>query len=273
MIVKKQKSLIITLGILVFLGGLSASYFALGNKLPWGAKVWLKIARQVPVPVASVGGLGVKYSALAAAESIDIKKRFDFVIKQASILALARKAGLDVSDDDVADMRETMITSWNMDNTSFLNLIAEKKITDDVFDEVFVKPEVARDLLGLKINKLEGDVTEVENKLRQVEDFAALARVYSDDLVTAPLGGDAGFVAEYEIYAGVWDRSRELKKGDWAGPINTPDGYMFVQRLEQQRSQGDSPEKLHLRIILIESVDFDTWLDDQIEALKVRIYI
>lgn len=74
----------------------------------------------------------------------------------------------------------------------------------------------------------------IQKKLNEGEDFAELARKYSDDALSAKQGGDLGF-APRGTYGDAFEKALfSMKKGEVKGPIKTQYGYQFIKLLAIQ---------------------------------------
>jgi len=79
--------------------------------------------------------------------------------------------------------------------------------------------------------KLAGDI---KARLDKGEDFAALAKEFSDDAITKNSGGDLGGVSkadprlERRGYGPLLEKAFTMKVGETAGPIETSDGYHII---------------------------------------------
>ncbi|MGI8739530.1 MAG: SurA N-terminal domain-containing protein [Gammaproteobacteria bacterium] len=71
--------------------------------------------------------------------------------------------------------------------------------------------------------------SELAARARQGEDFARLAEVYSEDALSAPVGGDLGFIARGDMDASLEDALFALDKGETSDPVKTSLGYQVVQ--------------------------------------------
>lgn len=74
-------------------------------------------------------------------------------------------------------------------------------------------------------------------RLRAGEDFAELARQYSEDPVTTLSGGDLGFFPEsalQETNPALRSAVMRLRVGQWTGPVRTPRGLTLVKLLERE---------------------------------------
>lgn len=81
---------------------------------------------------------------------------------------------------------------------------------------------------------------EILTRLKNGEDFATLAREYSDDKATSRYGGSLGLRTPGEIPA-VMDRAfLDLEVGELAGPLRTPAGY-HILRLNDRQALGVQP--------------------------------
>jgi len=81
--------------------------------------------------------------------------------------------------------------------------------------------------------------TETENKalaLRQRvakgEDFAKLAKDASDDKLSAPKGGDLGYVSKDGVDPNVFAAAQQLREGEVSQPVKSPFGYHLVKLTE-----------------------------------------
>lgn len=89
---------------------------------------------------------------------------------------------------------------------------------------------------------IEGDdeakVAEVQQKLDAGEDFAELAKTYSDDVVSSEEGGDVGFTGGDVFPEAFEDALASLEVGQVSGPVTTDAGTHFIKLLEVK---GDEP--------------------------------
>lgn len=108
---------------------------------------------------------------------------------------------------------------------------------------ILVTPRASREIRNLGNNDARSPadarrkVQTLMDRLRAGEDFADLARQYSEDPVTALSGGDLGFFPESALqssHPSLRSAVRRLQVGQWTGPITTPDGTMLVKLLEYE---------------------------------------
>ncbi|MDZ4798290.1 MAG: peptidylprolyl isomerase [Bryobacteraceae bacterium] len=112
-------------------------------------------------------------------------------------------------------------------------------------------PEAARN----KIQTLEA-------RLRQGEDFNALAQNFSEDPNSAPNGGDLGWIPESALEKadpGVRRVVAGLQPGQTTGIIGTPDGYRIIRLIVRepagQRELGDPKVQQNIRETLMNRKD------------------
>lgn len=106
-------------------------------------------------------------------------------------------------------------------------------------------------------------------RLRNGEDFAALAAQYSLDTSTSSAGGDLGWFAQEELLVPeVAQLAFQLQPGQIAGPVQSALGYHIVQTLERADRPID-PEK---RAQLAQN-RFENWLTTIAASAKIEQYL
>jgi peptidyl-prolyl cis-trans isomerase SurA len=88
-------------------------------------------------------------------------------------------------------------------------------------------------------------ITEIQDKLKQGEDFAELARKYSEDPGSAENGGDLGFVSRGTLVTSFEEAAFALDPGEVSDIVQTEFGFHIIQTLEKQG------ERIHVRHILV----------------------
>jgi parvulin-like peptidyl-prolyl isomerase len=106
-------------------------------------------------------------------------------------------------------------------------------------------------------------------RLRNGEDFAALAAQYSLDTSTSSDGGDLGWFTREELLTPELGQvAFQLQPGQIAGPVQTALGYHILQTLERADRPID-PEK---RAQLAQN-RFESWLNTLAAAAKIEQYL
>jgi parvulin-like peptidyl-prolyl isomerase len=80
----------------------------------------------------------------------------------------------------------------------------------------------------------EAKAAEVAAKAKVGGDFAALAKLYSVDAGTAPLGGDLGYFTHADMVPEFADAAFALEPGDTSDPVQTEFGWHVIRVLDRQ---------------------------------------
>ncbi|WP_456431066.1 SurA N-terminal domain-containing protein [Thermosulfuriphilus sp.] len=81
---------------------------------------------------------------------------------------------------------------------------------------------------------------EILARVKAGEDFARLAKEYSEDLTTKDEGGDLGFFSRGQLVAPFEEAVFSMKAGEIKGPVRTPFGYHII-KLEEIRPEHVRP--------------------------------
>ncbi|MBS4218130.1 peptidylprolyl isomerase [Bacillus sp. FJAT-49711] len=116
-----------------------------------------------------------------------------------------------------------------------LNLLQEKsatkdiKVTDKEVKEFYDNEKPERNVRHIIVQE-EKTIKEIKGKLDKGEDFAALAKEYSED-GTAEKGGDLGFISyeDPQLDQEFKDEAFKLKKDEISAPLQTQFGWHIIQ--------------------------------------------
>lgn len=142
--------------------------------------------------------------------------------------------------------------------------LKDKEIEDYYKDEVFgeikashilIKPTVSDDATDEEIAEAEKlakeEAEKIINKLKDGEDFAKLAKKYSDDAANASDGGDLGYFGLDEMVDEFSDAVKELKVGKYTKePVKSKFGYHIILKTDEKEKpkledvKNDIKEKL-----------------------------
>jgi len=103
---------------------------------------------------------------------------------------------------------------------------------------------------------------ELYQRLKQGEDFAQLARQYSEDSASADKGGDLGFFGRGQMVKPFEEKAFSLKMGEISEPVLTEYGYHIIKVEEKKADQ------VRARHILIKGTDPQKELDRLREDLR-----
>ena len=90
-------------------------------------------------------------------------------------------------------------------------------------------------------------IREVQERLRQGEDFEELARQYSEDSGTADRGGALGFVERGTLFQSFEEAAFQLQPGEVSAIVETPVGLHLIQMVEKR---GDKASLRHILVRL-----------------------
>lgn len=103
--------------------------------------------------------------------------------------------------------------------------------SDDTFEAAMVLVRVPQGTSAIEVQRLEERAAAVARRARDGEDFAQLARDFSDDALTARQGGSLGTLRRGELPATLDDELVLLEIGDVAGPVRGPEGFYVLKML------------------------------------------
>lgn len=176
----------------------------------------------------------------------------------------AKKAKITLSKDELNNSFDELVKS-NGGTKAFAEILSKfYGLTADEFKSMIYKPRMLREKMAEKINSEEtvtgaakAKADEVYAKVKAGEDFATLAKTYSQDPGTAANGGDLGFFGKGKMVPAFEDAAFALAVGSYSEPIRTVYGYHIIKVTEKK---GDEIRASH---ILIKVRDFNDWLADK----------
>ena len=109
------------------------------------------------------------------------------------------------------------------------HILISVKTTDDMSDD-------EKDKVKTEAYKKAQEVIE---KLNNGEDFAKLAKKYSDDTANKNKGGDLGFFNSKQMDGGFWNGAVALKKGEYSKePVESAYGYHIIKKTDEKKKKS-----------------------------------
>ena len=152
-----------------------------------------------------------------------------------------------------------------------------KKYYDDNDETTFKVPEQVRvSHILIKFNIPEGQqlndsikneakvkISDIEKQLAEGGDFAELAKKYSEDTVSAPNGGDIGFVSKGQTVAEFEDVAFKLEVGEVSPIVETYYGYHLIKVTEKKDSYIKSFDEVRdtIESYLVNNKKMKVWED------------
>jgi len=158
------------------------------------------------------------------------------------------------------EVKKVLNELYGMSEREFKVLVRQQVVKEKIRNELIAQVQVAH----IFIKTDEGRANDVAARAKKGEDFAALAKQYSEDAASRDKGGDLGWIAKGQLVADNQpmpefdDAIFKAKKGDIVGPIKTAAGFEIAKI-------GDR------KGLIFE--DFNTWLDSLKKQAKIWRFI
>ena len=168
--------------------------------------------------------------------------------------------------------------------TNFQNQVFDKAhMSTDDFYRLFAKPQLARELINAQLQNAvpqSAEQVHAEHILVATEDlakqlyseanggasFEALARANSTDSLTAPTGGDLGWVTKGELDPATADAAFALNEGQISQPIQTAYGWELIKVVAKDPDRPLTDAQFEAA----RQKAVDTWLDQQRDEAKIK---
>jgi len=82
-------------------------------------------------------------------------------------------------------------------------------------------------------------IKEIHERVLAGEDFALLAKQYSEDVLSAPLGGDLGYVEVDDLDEAFKKAVLELDEGEKSGIVESSYGYHIIELLGRRGPRAE----------------------------------
>lgn len=171
------------------------------------------------------------------------KRAMERVIDNAYVKQLAKQHNVSVTDQELEDAIR-LVRNQN-------RLGSNDQVFEDVLKEFWgwsvsdFKRELKQQMLAQKVmatldTDTQAQAKGVYERLQQGEDFAALAKEFSDDVATREAGGDYGFTisqSDRDLPPQVIDALFRLKPGETSSILNTGAGLEIIRLKEMDGSK------------------------------------
>jgi parvulin-like peptidyl-prolyl isomerase len=296
---KHKKGLIITGLVIVLVFTFFASIGFAAYFLPAPSQGIVKtMIRILPYPAAMVNGdivrldkweqdyISVKQaSEKQGSQVVDSQIREDVLnnlIYNKFLEQLADDYDIEITDEDIQNELDAIAAQLNEGEE--LDQEVEKIFGWDMetFIANMIEPMVLRSKLANELpqnqNLLAGAEKQAQDLLDRInagEDFAELAKEYSDDIASGLNGGDLGLVKRGIMVKPFEDAAFSLEVGQVSNLVQTVYGYHILRVDEKVPAdeEAGTPEQVAVRHILIAPKSFDQLLQEHIDQAKVWRFV
>ena len=193
----------------------------------------------------------------------------------------ARRNGLRVGVSEVEEQWRKITNSQEQKNevNSFLRDMygwSESEFKERVLQNFLLREKVSlflKNKYGPSEEELLARANEIENKIRQGANFAALAAQASDDEVTRGNGGQTGYFAVGTLPPPLEKAILELKIGQVSQPVLFGSDYYLFKLEDLLYNDRGQPAQMNIRQIVLKGFDFTAWLEEQKEKMAIYRFL
>lgn len=199
------------------------------------------------------------------------------MIAEAVLIQKAREEGLDRKEEVKRKLQnveervllEAMVQELQKDRIAVSDEEVKEHFQKN--EDKFSNPEQVR--VSHILVKKKSDARKVLNELREGASFEKLAQKYSIDSITAPRGGDLGYISRGEMIPQFEDVAFGLgKKGDISQIVETPFGYHLIKLTDRKKMGTKTPEEIEYDIrTKIQNEKLDRLMEKYRKELMVSI--
>lgn len=298
--VSKRKFLLLTAGILLIIGLLLASLFAvLIYRFESDSKLVHGVSRIIPYPAAKVDGRFVSYgdylselqplkhyvenvannsdsgAAPVDFDSADGKKQLaelkrvaiEESKRKALVKIMAKEEGVSIAKSEVNDAVQTEVSNQGGERKFLEAIEFYYGWTMKDFRRIISSKLLEEKLKPQYSPEQRSKVEDLATRINQGGDFAALAKEFSEDPGSKDEGGDLGlsspgaYVKEFE------DAAYQLEPGEVSDIVQTKHGFHIIKMTERQG------EQIKVSHILIRYADFNDVVRRRLEQTEVKEYV
>jgi len=166
----------------------------------------------------------------------------------------------------VANLKTNLNFSEKNLNYLFESQLYRKKVTDAVLKELNVTPEEEEVWARHILVPDEATANIVEQKLKDGEDWNALAAQFSTDTSTKDQGGDLGWFGKGKMVATFEDAAFKLAVGEISQPVQSDFGWHIIQVLGHEARPLSTSDYATYK-----QTRFDEWIKELRDKSKVEV--
>ena len=176
-----------------------------------------------------------------------------------------------LSQTDLDKMYQQWLKQVRLSDSEYRHVIDATLLTQKLKEQLTQNvPTVGKQVYvyAIKVNN-EGNATEVENKLKNGEDFATLAAEFSTDETTKQYGGDLGWLPQGILFPELDQAAFSLAAGNVSEPIVSTNGYYIIKvsEIDENRPVDDQYREI------LASNAFTNWFKEQRNIVEIREYL
>ncbi len=111
-------------------------------------------------------------------------------------------------------------------------------------------------------------IEEIQDRLNDGQDFAELAKLYSEDPGTADKGGDLGFIERGTLFESFEEAGFQLEPGEVSDVVETPIGFHLIKMTDKQE---DRARMSHILILMNVTQQDESGLIDTLNTIRERV--
>jgi peptidyl-prolyl cis-trans isomerase SurA len=131
----------------------------------------------------------------------------------------------------------------------------------------------------IKTNELIGpreameQIRDIHDRLKNGEDFAALAKEYSDDVTSANLGGDMGWFIPQSYGERMAQTLEAMQDGEISEPFQSESGWHIMQRLGSRETDVTEESIRNAARSNLEQQKMDIELEKFLQQLRDEAFV
>lgn len=199
------------------------------------------------------------------------------LIENRMVEILARGQGITVSNSEIADTTQKILSQEGQQDENLTQLNVLYGWDKEDFGERVVKNMLYREKLEDKITQTgeldkeaAAKVATIKKKLESGEDFAEVAKNYSDSS-SKLYGGLLPAFSRQEAPPDLANAAFSLEVGKISQPIASENGWNFIK--VERKFQENGVDKAEVRNILVGKATFNDWLASKKSNFKISVLL